>query len=107
VTDAAADAPPDALQTSAGMISKTIASQKSAAYLRSALQAWINMDLLPWVNSAEGQEARSVAVGFLGKFFGGLAGGGFANGIEQATDADILAFVALATAVPPAQGPSS
>lgn len=104
------DAPaaaPDALQTAAGVIAKTIASQKSAPYLRNAFQAWVNMDVLPWVNSAEGQEARSVAVGFLGKFFGGIAGGGLANGIEQATDADILALVALATAVPPAQGQSS
>lgn len=97
---------PDVLSALATWLQAKVSSQKSAAYLRNGLQAWINMDVIPWVNSAEGAEAKSLAVGALGNLFGGLAEGGIASGLESATDADILKFIAIVVAVPPANDPT-
>jgi hypothetical protein len=76
-------------------------TQKAVRY---AVYEMSERDLIPWVNSQEGQEVTAVVTGILGKILGGGAAGPIAAGIEQGTDATIRQLVAILTTAPTAPG---
>ncbi|HWE98808.1 MAG TPA: hypothetical protein VG248_03340 [Caulobacteraceae bacterium] len=93
----AAAAPQD-LQAVAQGLAVWISAQKSAAYIRAAIQAWATMDLEPDIGALESQTVTAM----LGNvpFVGGLlraAAKPISSGLQAGTDLTINDIVAILT----------